>query len=98
MCVVTEVRLVFVGQLSNDDRALDAGILCDLPYRRLDSLADDVYPDLLVVVRGVEASQNLAGEEQCPPAAGYDPFSAALTVPDTLASWRLMLASLMRRY
>jgi phytoene synthase len=31
-------------------------------------------------------------------AAGYDPFSAALTVPDTLASWRLMLASLTRRY
>ena len=31
-------------------------------------------------------------------ASGYDPFSATLAVPDTLASWRLMLASVTRRY
>jgi hypothetical protein len=31
-------------------------------------------------------------------AAGYDPFNAALAVPDTLASWRLMLASVTGRY
>jgi hypothetical protein len=31
LCVITEVRLVLVCQLANDDRALDAGILRDLP-------------------------------------------------------------------
>jgi phytoene synthase len=31
-------------------------------------------------------------------AVGYNPFDAVLAVPDTLASWRLMLASLTRRY
>ncbi len=31
-------------------------------------------------------------------AAGYNPFDAVLAVPDTLASWRLMLASVTGRY
>src|SRR6516225_9039498 len=72
--VITKVRLVLVGQLANDDRALNAGILRDLPDRRLDSLADDVNADLLVVVHGVESGQNFAGKEQRHAAAGDDAF------------------------
>ena len=64
LCVITEIWLVLVGQLADHDRAFDAGILGDLPYRPLDRFADDVNPDLLVVVRGVESGQNLAGKEQ----------------------------------
>src|SRR5271163_2196091 len=72
--VITEVRLVLVGQLADDDRALDTGILGDLPDWRLNRLADDVNPDLLVVVRGVESGENLAGKEQRYATAGDDTF------------------------
>src|ERR1700730_10563304 len=72
--VIAEIRLVFVGQPPDDDRAFDPGILRDLPHRRLDRLADDVDADLLVVVGGVEAGQDLAGKKQRHAAAGHDTF------------------------
>src|SRR5215469_1668677 len=58
--IIAEVRVALVGQLTDDDRPVSTGIFRDLANRRLDRLADDLDPDLLVAVRGVEAFQNLA--------------------------------------
>src|SRR5271155_2394892 len=71
LCVEAEIRVVLVGQPADDDRTLDSGILGDLPYRRLDGLADNLDADLLVVVGGIEAGQNLARKKQGNAAAGH---------------------------
>src|SRR5271165_6732588 len=86
--VIAEVRLVLVGQLADDDRALDTGILRDLPDWRLNRLADDVNPDLLVVVRGVESGENLAGKEQRYATAATTPSSTAALVACMASSTR----------
>jgi hypothetical protein len=44
--------VILIGQFTDDDRPVGAGILCDLPDRRLDGLANDLDADLLVVVCG----------------------------------------------
>src|SRR4030095_14518760 len=45
---------------THHDRPLDTGSLRDLTHWRLDGLPDNLDTDLLVVVGGVEAGQNLA--------------------------------------
>jgi len=64
LCVEAEIRIVLVGQLADDDRALNSGILGDLPHRRLDGLADDLDADLLVVIGWIEAGEDFARKEQ----------------------------------
>jgi hypothetical protein len=54
--VKAEIRVAPVGQLADHNRTLDPGILCDLPYRRLDGLADDLDADLLVAVGGAPST------------------------------------------
>ena len=46
-------------QLADDHRAVDAGILGDLPRRRLKRLADDVDAEALVVVGGLDPVERL---------------------------------------
>jgi predicted ATPase len=61
--VKAEIRVILFVQLTDHDRTLNAGILGDLPDRRLDRLADDVDADLLVMVRRIEGCQNFARKQ-----------------------------------
>src|SRR5215467_4637100 len=74
LCVITEIRVAPVGQLTDDDRPVSAGVFRNLTNRQLEGLADDPDPDLLVVVRRVKAFQNLARKEQRHTATGDDTF------------------------
>jgi hypothetical protein len=58
--VITVIGVVLVGDFADYDRAIGAGIIGDLPDRRLDRLADDLDADFLVVVRGVEPCEDFA--------------------------------------
>jgi hypothetical protein len=74
LCVIAEILVILIGQFTDDDRPVGAGILCDLPDRRLDGLANDLDADLLVVVCGFEGCQDLARKKQRNATAGYDTF------------------------
>src|SRR5690606_969883 len=59
---------------ARDHRTIGAGILGDLPHRRLKRAADDVDAAGLVVVRAFEASERLGRVEQRSTATGDDAF------------------------
>ena len=48
--IVAVVDVLAVQELADDDRAVGARVLGDLPQRRLQRLADDVDADLLVAI------------------------------------------------
>ncbi|GIX65650.1 uncharacterized protein BcabD6B2_50850 [Babesia caballi] len=78
VAVLAKLRVETVGDvvtlkkaLSNH-RALETGVLGNLLNRSLDSLADDVHADLLVVVLGGQVAQTLRAVKQRAAAARYD--------------------------
>src|SRR5207237_2499055 len=72
--VIAVIRLALIGQLADDDGPIGAGVLGDLPRRRLDRLTDDLDAGLLVAVGRRQTVEDFAREEQRDTAAGYDPF------------------------
>jgi hypothetical protein len=54
------IRVGLLGELADDDRAFDSGILGNFPGRCLDCPADDLARDRLVVVFRLEPCQNPA--------------------------------------
>ena len=72
--VITPVEVVPVEQFADHDRPFGAGVLGDLPDRRLQCALDDVDPDLLVVVFRRQPVERLGGIEQSHTAAGDDAF------------------------
>ena len=75
--IVAKAVLAVLKDLTDDDRAVLAGILEDLPRRRLQSLAHDLNADLLVVVVRLQALERLACAQQCYAAARNDAPAAS---------------------
>src|SRR5262249_17883050 len=77
LCVIPVVQVRAVEQFTDNDRAVGARILGDLPRGVQQRLLDDVDADLLVVVRRLEAFERTGGVEQRgAAAAAHDPFLA----------------------
>jgi hypothetical protein len=72
--VEAEVVGVVLQRLAGDDRAVFTGILGDLAQRGLDRLADDLDPEALVVVIGLDLAQDQGCPRQGNTAARNDTF------------------------
>jgi hypothetical protein len=72
-CIEAPVALVLFQHLVCEHRAILAGVLGDLPQRRLHGLAHHVDADALVVVVGIQLRQDQRGAGQGA-AAGDDAF------------------------
>src|SRR5262249_48681958 len=72
--VEAETVLVLVEDLADHDRAVFAGIECDLPGRPGQRLADDVDAGLLVAVGGAQLLDRLDGAQERDAAAGQHAF------------------------
>src|SRR5436305_3973599 len=70
--IVAVVDVLAVQELANDDRAVGAGVLGDLPSRPLEGLADDVDTDLLVRIGRGQLVERLDRVEQRDAATGDD--------------------------
>src|SRR6266568_2385340 len=62
--VIAVIGVALFQELADDNRAVGASILENLPHRRMQRAADDVDADLLVVIVGSELGERLAGIEQ----------------------------------
>jgi hypothetical protein len=66
-------RRLALQKLADDDRAVGARVLGDLPRRHLQRLADDVDADLLIIVGRGQVCERARGIEQGGTTTGDDP-------------------------
>ena len=86
LCIEPEIGVLLLKQLASDNGAVEASIFGDLTDRSLESLADDVNADILVVIRTFELGKGLGRIEESGTATGNNAFFDGCT---GCSAWRL---------
>src|SRR5215471_18529056 len=80
LCVITEIRVAPVGQLTDDDRPVSAGVFRNLTNRQLEGLADDPDPTFWSLFAGLRPSRTLLAKSNATPPPATTPSSTAALV------------------
>ena len=72
--IIAKIGIIAFKQLTDNQRAVNTGIFGNLTYRRLQSPADNIYTDFLILVGGFQFIQSFGRIQQSTTAARDNAF------------------------